>query len=67
MRPKYIDAAVGWVQVRRVNQECIVQAKMCPEQSVNNTLYLVDEEEEKVCAVKCFGCPASKGSFSIDT
>lgn len=68
MRPSYIDSAVGWVQVKRENRVCTVQAKMCPEQKINNTLYLVEcrinEEEEKVLEVKCFGCAASKGSSS---
>lgn len=69
MRSSYINAAIGWVQVKRERHVCTVRAKICPEQKINATLYVVesqiDEKEEKVLDVKCFGCPASTGILII--
>lgn len=34
MRKEYIEEAVGWVEVCRVNKVCHVYAKICPEHTV---------------------------------
>jgi len=51
MRSTYINSAIGWVQVKRERHVCTVRAKMCPEQKVNATLYVV---ESRIFVYSCW-------------
>lgn len=65
-RPSYGDAAVGWVQVRRENNVCIVKSKITPEHNVKKKQYSVscniDEALEKIENIQCHDCAASSGN-----
>lgn len=56
---------MGYVQVRRVGNRCIVKGRICPEHKVRNKPYFVtatiDEEAESVVEVKCISCVAALG------
>lgn len=66
-RKSYGDSAIGWVQVKRCKNTCIVKAKITPEHQVRKKQYAVtctvDEESEKVLAVQCHDCAASSGTY----
>lgn len=65
MRKNYIDSAIGYVQLKREDNKCIVKCEMCPEHKVRTRNYeqimVVDEEKENIESVKCLGCAASEG------
>ncbi|KAJ8911235.1 hypothetical protein NQ315_012222, partial [Exocentrus adspersus] len=64
-RESYGDNAVGYVQVKRDGNICIVKAKVTPEHSVKKKAYgvvlICNEDEEKVISVQCEDCAASLG------
>lgn len=61
----YGDNAVGYVQLKRANEQCIVKAKITPEHKVSKKAYnveaIIDEKEEKVVVCICKDCAASEG------
>ncbi|XP_011696468.1 PREDICTED: uncharacterized protein LOC105455110 [Wasmannia auropunctata] len=65
VRINYGDSAVGYVQLKRDGNICIVQGKVCPEHRVNSKAYvvkiLVDEDDKNVIEVQCQDCAASEG------
>ena len=67
MRFSYVDAAIGWVQLKREGNVCTVRAKICPEHKIKNQLYdlesRIDEVEEEILDVECSGCAASEGKL----
>lgn len=64
-RKEYGDAAIGYVQLKRDSQMCIVKAKICPEHKVRNKPYnvtiMVNELTEQVDSALCHDCAASTG------
>ncbi|KAJ6639439.1 hypothetical protein Bhyg_12184 [Pseudolycoriella hygida] len=59
---EYGDAAIGYVRIKRSKVNCIVDARITPETSVNNTPYFVsvtvDEVNKDVTSASC-NCQAS--------
>ncbi|KAL4706156.1 hypothetical protein ACJJTC_013621 [Scirpophaga incertulas] len=56
--------AVGYVQLKRDQQTCIVNCKICPEHKVRSKPYtctLTVDEQEDVKSVVCHDCPVSEG------
>ncbi|CAK1577897.1 unnamed protein product [Parnassius mnemosyne] len=66
-RESYGDDAIGYVQLKRVKNICIVKGSICPEHKVRSKPYavtiIVNEQEEIVISVQCHGCPASEGGY----
>ncbi|KAJ8711958.1 hypothetical protein PYW08_008912 [Mythimna loreyi] len=64
-RESYGDDAVGYVQLKRDQNTCIVKCTICPEHKVRSKPYavsvVVNEAEESVTSVQCHDCPASEG------
>nr|CAI5849255.1 unnamed protein product [Callosobruchus analis] len=64
-RERYGDDAIGYVQVKRQNDICIVKARITPEHKVKSKPYhcsfKCDEREEKIIEVKCEDCAAREG------
>ncbi|CAG9762581.1 unnamed protein product [Ceutorhynchus assimilis] len=64
-REDYGDSAVGYVQVKRNEDMCTVQGRICPEHKVRSKPYtvkcLVDEKDRVVEKVDCMDCAASAG------
>jgi len=64
---RYGDKAVGYVEVCRQQNICIVRAKICPEHKVRSKSYTVtmtiDEEKSEIKEAQCFDCAASSGEI----
>ncbi|XP_026741056.1 uncharacterized protein LOC113503360 [Trichoplusia ni] len=64
-RESYGDSAIGYVQVKREGNICIVKARITPEHNVRQKCYTVtatcNEAEETVMSVLCEDCAAHKG------
>lgn len=64
-RQSYGDDAIGYVQLKRDANLCMVKCKICPEHRVHSKSYsvtmIVDEEESIIVSVKCHDCAASEG------
>lgn len=69
-RQSYGDAAIGWVQVRRTNNICVVKGKITPEHNVRKKQYSVscevDESLQKIVDIQCYDCAASSGNSRFD-
>lgn len=63
MRQSYIDAAVGYVDLCREGEKCLVRGKICPEHNIGKKLYDVETEisGQEILSVKCKSCAASEG------
>lgn len=68
-RESYGDSAVGFVQVKRDGNICVVKARITPEHNVRQKCYAVeavcDEAEETILSVQCGDCAAHLGRFSF--
>lgn len=64
-RDSYVDTAVGYVEVKREQIQCVVKAKVVPEHKVTIKHYIVtatiNEKEDEVIETTCDGCAASEG------
>ncbi|XP_045454482.1 uncharacterized protein LOC123663880 [Melitaea cinxia] len=64
-RESYGDDAIGYVQLKRKANLCVIKCKICPEHKVRQQPYsvsmVIDEKEGIVQSVQCADCPASKG------
>ncbi|XP_072943451.1 uncharacterized protein [Epargyreus clarus] len=64
-RESYGDSAVGYVQVKREGNICVVRARITPEHNVHQKCYAVqaicDETEETIISVQCEDCAAHLG------
>ncbi|XP_039302545.1 uncharacterized protein LOC105203324 [Solenopsis invicta] len=64
-RESYGDAAVGYVQVKREGDLCIVKCRVCPEHRVRSKAYsttlIINEATEKIIDVQCHDCAAATG------
>ncbi|XP_035435718.1 uncharacterized protein LOC118266384 [Spodoptera frugiperda] len=64
-RESYGDSAVGYVQIKREGNLCVVKARITPEHNVRQKSYAVqavcDEAEETVISVECLDCAAHLG------
>ncbi|KAJ8685669.1 hypothetical protein QAD02_021462 [Eretmocerus hayati] len=64
-RANYGDEAIGRVQLRRVECQCVVRASITPEHKIHRKAYSVtieiDEKEELVTKAQCHDCVASAG------
>ncbi|KAJ8677670.1 hypothetical protein QAD02_013457 [Eretmocerus hayati] len=65
-KESYGDAAIGYVSLKRNKKGfCTVKAMVCPEHKVRDESYpvviIVNEKENKVHDMECFGCKAAKG------
>nr|XP_026492169.1 uncharacterized protein LOC113397863 [Vanessa tameamea] len=64
-RESYGDDAIGYVQLQRTQNTCIIKCTICPEHKVRSKSYsvtlIVDEQEDDVLQVTCHDCPASSG------
>ncbi|KAJ8928333.1 hypothetical protein NQ314_019117 [Rhamnusium bicolor] len=64
-RESYGDSAIGYVQVKRQNDACIVRGRVCPEHRVRvkpySVICTVDEKENKIEEIRCLDCVASAG------
>ncbi|KAF2891965.1 hypothetical protein ILUMI_14208 [Ignelater luminosus] len=62
-RESYGDAAVGYVQLKRDADLCVVKCRICPELRVKAKNYSVvmeiDERNSKVTRIQCLDCAAS--------
>ncbi|KAJ8679197.1 hypothetical protein QAD02_014984 [Eretmocerus hayati] len=65
MHSNYGDQAVGYVQILRQQYHCTVEAKVCPEHTINtknyNVIVRIDEQEEIISKAECQDCTASQG------
>jgi hypothetical protein len=58
---------VGYVQIKRENDVCIVRARICPEHRVRNKPYLVvsqikeSDRGNSIISTRCMDCTASAG------
>ncbi|KAF2886750.1 hypothetical protein ILUMI_19423, partial [Ignelater luminosus] len=54
-REEYGDTAIGYVQIKRESNECIIKCKICPEHKISSKLYnvtlIINETEETVISV----------------
>lgn len=66
-RDTYGDSAIGYVQVKREGNICIVKGKICPEHRVRgknyNVTLEVDENAEEIQSVLCHDCAAALGTY----
>ncbi|CAG9763417.1 unnamed protein product [Ceutorhynchus assimilis] len=64
-RESYGDSAVGYVELKRENNICLVKCKICPEHRVRAKNYTVimevNEAEESILKAQCQDCAASEG------
>ncbi|KAI5644485.1 hypothetical protein NE865_03592 [Phthorimaea operculella] len=64
-RESYGDDAIGYVQLKREANLCVVKCKISPEHKVRDKPYsvslVVDEKDGIVESVQCGDCPASNG------
>lgn len=64
-RESYGDSAIGYVQLKRSPDDCIVIAALSPEHNVRNSSYRVevnvDLKNSVVKSVNCLDCVASRG------
>ncbi|KAK4885500.1 hypothetical protein RN001_001771 [Aquatica leii] len=64
-RESYGDSAVGYVQVRRINNNCIIKGRICPKHKIREKPYFVtatvDEENEIIKELLCLSCVAALG------
>lgn len=64
-RESYGDSAIGYVELLRQGNICLVKGQICLEHRVRQNNYkvslTVDEEEEKIVDVNCDDCAASLG------
>ncbi|CAG4934707.1 unnamed protein product [Colias eurytheme] len=64
-RESYGDKAIGYVQLRRKNNICVVKGRVCPEHRVRSKAYSVtltiNEKLRKIQDVQCHDCAASAG------
>ncbi|KAF9415527.1 hypothetical protein HW555_006846 [Spodoptera exigua] len=64
-RESYGDSAVGYVQVKRDGDICVVKARITPEHNVRQKCYAVictcNETEETILSVQCEDCAAHLG------
>lgn len=62
-RESYGDSAVGYVQIKREGNLCVVKARITPEHNVRQKSYAVqavcDEAEETVISVECLDCAST--------
>ena len=69
MRESYGDSAISYVQLKRENDFCYIQAKICPEHRVRNKPYnvsvVINEKDEDVKKAECHDCIASLGTPKI--
>ncbi|KAF2885924.1 hypothetical protein ILUMI_20248, partial [Ignelater luminosus] len=63
-RKEYGDTAVGYAQLKRESNQCIIKCKICPEHKIrsklNNVTLIVNEMEETIISVQCHDCAASE-------
>ncbi|CAG9124563.1 unnamed protein product [Plutella xylostella] len=68
-RDSYVDTAVGYVEVKREQIQCVVKAKVVPEHKVTIKHYIVtatiNEKEDEVIETTCDGCAASEARASL--
>ncbi|KAH1023679.1 hypothetical protein HUJ05_003290 [Dendroctonus ponderosae] len=61
----YGDASVGYVQLKRKNNVCVVKCQICPEHGVRSQNYSiileVDKSEENKVKAECQDCAAPTG------
>lgn len=64
-REAYVDTAVGYVEVRRDGDLCIINCRVTPEHKIKAKLYRVtatiNETEQKFVKMECNDCAASAG------
>lgn len=64
-REIYGESAIGYVQIKRLDHQCIVSARVAPEHRVTSTPYRVlvtiNETTEKIISAECQDCAASLG------
>ncbi|KAG7301951.1 hypothetical protein JYU34_013395 [Plutella xylostella] len=64
-RDSYVEAAIGYVEVKRENGTCTIKARVTPEHRVHSKMYSVfielDEIAESIINVHCEDCAASAG------
>lgn len=64
-RESYGDSAVGYVQLKRENDLCMVRARICPEHRVRLKPYHVicniNEVRQEINQLECMDCAASAG------
>ncbi|CAG4970866.1 unnamed protein product [Colias eurytheme] len=64
-RESYVETAVGYVEVKREANLCIIKCRVTPEYNVKGKLYVVsatiDETAEKIIKVECNDCAAAAG------
>lgn len=64
-REAYGDNAVGYIQLKRENNICIIKAKVTPEHKIHKKSYnvtaTINEEDEKVLTCVCSDCAAALG------
>ncbi|KYN18563.1 hypothetical protein ALC57_09121 [Trachymyrmex cornetzi] len=66
-RENYGDTAIGYVQLKREGDLCIVKCRVCPEHKVRNKSYsttlIITEATEKIIDVQCHDCAAATGIY----
>ncbi|KAG5887786.1 hypothetical protein JTB14_024001 [Gonioctena quinquepunctata] len=64
-RDSYGDSAIGYVQVKREANICVVKARITPEHNVKQKCYSVtavcDEAEQTIISAECEDCAAHLG------
>ena len=64
-----IMAAVGYVQVKRDEDMCILKCKICPEHKVRakyyNVIMNIDEKHNNITKLFCEDCVAATGIISL--
>ncbi|XP_018374671.1 PREDICTED: uncharacterized protein LOC108768651 [Trachymyrmex cornetzi] len=64
-RENYGDTAIGYVQLKREGDLCIVKCRVCPEHKVRSKSYsttlIINEATEKIIDVQCHDCAAATG------
>ena len=65
----YADNAVGYVQLKRDDQMCIVMGRITPEHKVKSKPYnvtaVINENNATIDSVKCNDCASSEGNFVL--
>lgn len=66
-RESYGDSAIGYVQLKRADNQCTIIAACCPEQSVRSKSYRVQVEidltNSEMKSAACHDCVASAGGW----
>lgn len=64
-RDSYVDTAIGYVEVKREGNKCVLKAKVTPEHRIRSKMYTVsvtiDEDSETIEDIICDDCAASAG------